>query len=794
MPAVWVRLRVELTRTARAVVTLALLVGVGGGIATAALAGSVRTETVVDRFDRAEGIPNVYIPPDFGDGESPEERAVSRGALTVEQVRSLPEVASAVPLTFFTIDRDLDAGTSLDPSAREVVGARLVEGRRLRPEAADEIEVSLSAAQTYRWKVGDTVSLRFARHDDPACGDESVREGISGPSHTLRIVGIVASLDDLNDLFTKGSVSLAPAFLRRNPQLACENLIVVKLRRGSADIPSFDRSLDRLAGRDVFFVDTTSAVTLVRRSVHVEAVSLLILGLVVAAGAVLMVAQTLSRHTFERSGDYPVLRALGVSRTGLFLLAILRAAIVAGVGAIIALPVAVALSPLAPTGLARRLEPAPGLSMPADVLAAAFAIIVVSVVLVTLPAAWRAATVSARVAPLPGSGQGSALLARVARLPGSPAPTVGVRMALSGRRSIPVRATIVGAVIGLAGVATTLTLRSSVDHLLDTPHLYGWSWDVTASGRFEPVSQGALGRILADPGVDAVAGGLTGIPLQIAGLRVEGMALDRVRGDVTPVVISGRAPASADEILLAKRTAETLGVRAGSQIEARLVFGEVDVPRRMRVTGTGVVPLRSDQSALGDGVVMTYQGVRAFYPDAPADSLFIRFKTGADRTAVMRILSEEFGERNLVAPEPPGSLRDLGRVSRTPVVLAALLSMLAAVTLTHGLVSAIRRRRREFAILKTIGFTRGNVRLAVSCQALTVAVIGVLAGVPLGVVAGRAVWTLLADNLAVVAFPVSSAAALAVMAASAVLVAGGIALLPARAAARTPPAVVLRTE
>jgi ABC-type lipoprotein release transport system permease subunit len=86
------------------------------------------------------------------------------------------------------------------------------------------------------------------------------------------------------------------------------------------------------------------------------------------------------------------------------------------------------------------------------------------------------------------------------------------------------------------------------------------------------------------------------------------------------------------------------------------------------------------------------------------------------------------------------------------------------------------------------------VRATVVWQATALSVAGLAVGVPLGLVAGRTVWRLVADGLGV-----STSATLPVLGVlatigGAVALANLTAALPARAAARTQPAVVLRSE
>src|SRR5205085_12626739 len=92
-------------------------------------------------------------------------------------------------------------------------------------------------------------------------------------------------------------------------------------------------------------------------------------------------------------------------------------------------------------------------------------------------------------------------------------------------------------------------------------------------------------------------------------------------------------------------------------------------------------------------------------------------------------------------------LRDLRPVRRFPLVLAALLGLAAMAFIAHTLASSIRRRRRDLAVLKTLGFGRGQVSATVAWQATTFGSIALLLGIPIGLAAGRWVWTTYANQL-----------------------------------------------
>jgi ABC-type antimicrobial peptide transport system permease subunit len=114
--------------------------------------------------------------------------------------------------------------------------------------------------------------------------------------------------------------------------------------------------------------------------------------------------------------------------------------------------------------------------------------------------------------------------------------------------------------------------------------------------------------------------------------------------------------------------------------------------------------------------------------------------------------------------------------------------------LGHTLVTSVNRRRRDLAVMKTIGFVRRQVSATVAWQALTVALVALVLGIPIGVAGGRWVWTTFAEQLGVPFDPRVPLVPVLIAIPATILVANVIAALPARSAARTRPALVLRSE
>jgi ABC-type lipoprotein release transport system permease subunit len=121
-------------------------------------------------------------------------------------------------------------------------------------------------------------------------------------------------------------------------------------------------------------------------------------------------------------------------------------------------------------------------------------------------------------------------------------------------------------------------------------------------------------------------------------------------------------------------------------------------------------------------------------------------------------------------------------------------AVVALGTVTHALVTSVRRRRRDLAILKALGFLRSQVAATIAWQATTFAVIALGLGIPLGLAAGRWAWRLTASQLGVASVGVVPLPAIMAAAAGTVLGANLVAAVPGWAAGHLRPATALRTE
>jgi predicted lysophospholipase L1 biosynthesis ABC-type transport system permease subunit len=233
--------------------------------------------------------------------------------------------------------------------------------------------------------------------------------------------------------------------------------------------------------------------------------------------------------------------------------------------------------------------------------------------------------------------------------------------------------------------------------------------------------------------------------------------------------------------------------------------------RQMTVVGRAVFPGLGrggfPQTGLGEGVWTTAAALQP-PPDPQAGGEpyfnFWLVRSNPDATRAQRAALEKSINplcqpdcprlEEAIALQTPAEIATLDRVRWTPIVLAAVLALLAVATVGQTLVTSIRRRRKDLAVLKTLGFLRGQVSATVAWEATTLAALAALLGLPVGVIIGRLAWRALGDLLGIVPDPATPSLTLVAALPASILVANLIAVIPGLMASRVPPAVALRTE
>ena len=95
---------------------------------------------------------------------------------------------------------------------------------------------------------------------------------------------------------------------------------------------------------------------------------------------------------------------------------------------------------------------------------------------------------------------------------------------------------------------------------------------------------------------------------------------------------------------------------------------------------------------------------------------------------------------------------------------------------------------------RSLGFVGRQVRGTIASQALTIGMVALVIGIPLGLIAGRLAWTITTSQLSVVDHAVIPALAMVAGALSFIVLLLLLAAIPGRRAGTIHPATVLRAE
>lgn len=816
MGAVWYRARADLRRGVWGTVALVALVGFAGGVALAAVAGSIRTRDALPEFLAYNRAPDAGV---YVDSELPEAEKVR----LINQVTTLPEwdavaVIAAAVVSVRPPGRNYSVmvASALREGSFPLGFSRpiIVDGHPPDPSSPTDAVINEAFANALGIGVGDTFALRSITADHlEAAGGGQLRSDPDGTDFTMTITGIErqprdlqgGSQDQQGTVFGSDtwSLLLTPAFWDAlGGDVASYGGGAIGRLRPGVTTQQLGEAVAAISP-DHFFVEPTddekTVVDSIGRAVDFEANALLLFAVVLAIAGVALVGQAIGRQVTLRLDDGEALRAAGFARQQRAAVIFPRTVILALAGAAVAVVVAVACSPLAPVGLARRAELRPGLDVDSVVLLPGAALIAVLVVAWSGVVGWRTSRAAELEAEIIRRDRPSMTGARLAAVGAGVTTVAGVRLALErgrGRTAVPVVSALLAGACGVFVVAAVLTFSVSLDRLIDSPGLQGWTWDV-AVGNYsvqDSVDDGAA-LLEANPLVGAYVGEnnqamrVDGVPSFVASLGP---------GDTSigPPVISGRRPDADDEIALGRTTLADLGKQIGDTVVLSADAG--GEPVEATIVGTMILPASiNDSLTLGDGGVMTLEGLRAVFgpqgDSSVAQQLLVEFADGVDAAEGIASLRADFGD-SIVTPRSPADVENLRRVQGLPALLAATVGLLALGTLANTLVTCIRRRRRDLATFATLGFRPRQIAGTVVWQATTVALIALVVGIPLGIAAGRTVWALIMQSIGTSVPAVTPWAALGLLALGVVVGANAIAALPARAASRTHPAATLRSE
>jgi hypothetical protein len=709
----------------RTVLVLSVVVAIAGGLVLSLVGGTRRTLTAPDRYADSWGSSyDVAVEQLFG---SP------RG----DELAGLDSVASVEMATFvfaglFADDGPADALVFAGTAAP--LGMRVVDGREADPDEPAEFVATRGLLDASGLDLGDRIQLlTLTTAQSDALGFDVPEP--EGPSFGATLVGVLGGPGELDSagydlaLFPSSLLDQGDIGIAASPGL-------VGLAPG-ATIGDLRAEVDGLPDPDAFDLSPAEVVSSdVRDAIRAQGQGLLVLTIVVAISALAVLGQLGSRQLRLSEAEVFAMQALGYTRGQRALEQGARAASMAAFGAVGAIVVAYAASDVFPTGFAGQTEPNPGrhLDLVAHGLGAvAFAVLLVAWVLVALVLSGRPSSVRAT----PG------LVERLLPSLSNPRLATALRFAFGPRsdRRASGRLPLVGLTLVLSVLFGAITFGANMHRLIDDPNGYGITFDVGLGQGGDDV--GDIVREALDGSPD-VAGltlyGTTTLVLEAESLTIVGM--QPVSGNVVPPLLSGRLPTGEDEIALGPVIARDLDLGIGDEVSGAAASG----PRTLRVTGIALIPGIGGADLIGENGLVTDRGFRQLDPDAPWSEAGLDLAEDAPPGAADRI-AEATGMSVGGQFDPPAVLTNLDRVRQIPTIVAVAVGALGVLSLAHLMLMGVRRRRRDFAILRTVGAERRWLTHVVHWQATVTTLIVLVISVPLGTLAGASTYRRFVENI-----------------------------------------------
>jgi hypothetical protein len=845
LPVAWYRFRSTLRRLLPGYLSIVLLVGLVGGLAMASFAGARRTQSSY---------------PTFLSSTNPSDLTVSAGSLNsdasdgssafTKQVSHLPGVKrmrdliapTVIPLTKngaarLELATELQVYGSLDGELSEQDRLTIIKGHLTNPNRVDEVEMTANAARFLHLRIGQKILLGAFTTGQT----ESAGFGTAKVQPRLRLevtlTGIVVFnsqvvQDDVDR--SNGFMVVTPALIRQiaaiSPSATTPVIYNLQLDHGNRDAAKveteFIRATPPQSGYNFHVTARTTAQ--VELSISPESVALGAFGVIAALVALILALQAISRQLRLSDEDRRVLWALGARPATIAGDGLIGALSAVVLGALLAVGIAVLLSPLAPLGPVRDVYPHPGFSFDWTVLGAGLLVFILALGAATI-------AISIRRSPHRARGRRRApqrvsIIARGAESLGLPVSAlVGVRFALEpgrGRTEVPVRSTLIGTILAVTLLVSTLTFSSGFSTLVSHPSLYGWNWSYMLLPS-DVVPPHALKLLSHDPDVAAWSGYDGYVSVQIEGQNVP-VLLSPLHAKVAPPILAGHGLDANNQIVLGsatlaelhKKVGDTIMVSYGSPKDAPiyvpstplLIVGAATFP------AVGSSSFIADHTSMGTGALIPvgveppafHQATLAKDPNLNGPELvFVRLRAGVSAAqghanalhiaaaADQTFAADPNGQGNVVAVrgvQRPAQIVDYRSVGSTPVLLASALALGAIAALALTLVASVRRRRRDLALLKALGFTPRQLARVVAWQASVTALAGVIVGVPLGILIGRQLWSLFARSINAVPDPTVPNLSVILVVLGSLIFANLVATIPGRIAARTSTALALRGE
>jgi ABC-type lipoprotein release transport system permease subunit len=765
--AVVFRLRTTLRRRWASTALIAVVVALAGGLVLTLAAGARRTSAAPDAYTAAVG----------GDVAATVQQR--DGAPRTAEVTALPGVKTVSAITYIF-------ATVVDPKHSDTNGAafagtrppgsRLVAGHAANQANTHEFIADRGFVRTHHARLGSRFRIVSWTNQQLEQG-QAYQAAPKGPSFTGVLVGIVQSPGELEDNI---NTIFFPTALLREDIAGVTTIMEVRLERGTST-RQLRSELDGLPDGAALSVTTGRVVSAeVRNAVEAQSRGTWLIAVVAAVASIVALGQLLSRHARLAERERRILLAIGSTRGSVIGESLLRAAVPAILGTIIGATGAILGSGAFPAGFVRALETDPGVRFDATVVVGG------GLGLLAGMLAWVGV---ALITANPDRAQRSRTLREsVARRAPGPAAATGARFAFTGRdTSSSAVGTIVTIAAIVAGVAGATAFGTSLDRLVTDRGRFGANYTL-AVGSLAGLPPAKLRTLLATDRDVAGVMILTESQARAGRLTVPITGVDRVQGDLAPRVLSGRSPGAADELALGRVTADELSLGVGDSVALDGLAGHGSY----RVVGLVVVPGIGGNDGVGKGGVLTAAGLARINADTSSSMAAVQLRPGASTRGTQRRLARAGVDAGIESY--PSAIVNVARVRRIPVLIALILAFLALLTTLHALIVSIRNRGRDLAVLRAIGADRRWIARVVHWQASVITALPLALGVPLGLVAGAALFRAFADSIGAWPSPVLPVLLIVGTLVALVAFANLAAIWPARRARRIAVAALLRDE
>ena len=621
----------------------------------------------------------------------------------------------------------------------------VVQGRLPDPDRAGEFMATESAARLLGWHVGEKITMGAFTLAQISSSDSVIPKVRPARRFVATLVGTVV----LNTQVVSDDIDRYPTDAIFTPALtrslfdegdAIYPSYQLRLKHGQRDVPVVEREVIGLLppGTLYNFHVTSVSVGDVERATKPESIAIAVFGAIAGLATFVIGGQAIGRRIASRREDLGVLRALGASPSTTIADSLMGTSAAFLIGVVMAILVAILLSPLAPIGAVRHVNPSAGLVVDWTVVGLGLALLVVGLGAITLVLAYRAAPHR-----LDRIGQAPVVRSRIAgtaAASGMPVSAVaGIRFALErARGAAPVRSALAGSAVAVLLVVATLTFGSGLSALVTHPSLYGWNWNYAlvevGGGQIPPSAQRLLDR---SPVVAAWTG------FNYADVEINGQTVPILRvkpsAPFLPPVLSGQRVTGNRQIVLGAATLAQLHKKLGDVVV--LSYGAPKdapayiPPTRLRIVGTATLPSIGNTGVLhpsmGTGGIVEDDAVPGAFrrtltsPDPNLNGpalVAVRLRKGVSpasgRAALERIANATSraeasdpnagGTFGVLAVQRPAEIVNYRSTGTTPMLLAIGLAVGAVAALGLTLATSVRHRRRDLALLKTLGFTRAT--------------------------------------------------------------------------------------